>query len=286
MKKELRVDYLIERGIEYGVHDGVKLPGDLYLPTSPGPHPIVVAIHGGGWQIGERERYEYWGPYLATRGYALFTIDYRLSAPGKKTFPEAVHDVRAAVQFMRSNAAKFKLDPERVALIGDSAGGHLAALVALAGDAPIFANGYPNDPYAKLSTQAKCVVSMYGVHDMLGQWEHDCIHRVSDHITEKFLGTTPLDDPRLFFDASPMAYVSRARSKTAFLLAHGTEDDIVDRATQWDRFLINLKRAGFYARAVVVQGAGHFWASEPHDEPGSAAAFLAPRMVRFFQAKL
>lgn len=280
------MNYITERAVEYGTHDGVKLLGDMFLPAGPGKFPMVVAIHGGGWQIGERERYDNWGPYLTARGYGLFSIDYRLSAPGRKTYPEAVHDCRAAVQFIRSQAARFNVDPDRIALIGDSAGGHLASMVALAGDHPNFADGYPGDPYAKVSTKVKAVVSMYGVHDLALQWEHDSVHRISDHITEKFLGVSLLDDPRRYFEASPVAYITRANNKTAFLFAHGTEDDIVDRETQWDRVLIMLKRAGFYARHVVIQGAGHFWVWEPLDEPDSHSGFLAPRMVRFFEAKL
>ncbi len=77
------------------------------------------------------------------RGYAGFTISYRLTKPGRKTYPEAVHDVRAAVQFMRGRANEFRLDPDRFALWGNSAGAQLAALVALAGDSPLFAGGYP-----------------------------------------------------------------------------------------------------------------------------------------------
>lgn len=278
--------YVIERAIEYGNHDGVKLLGDMFLPASGSRHPMVIAIHGGGWQIGERERYDNWGTYLTRHGYGLFSIDYRLSAPGRKTYPEAVHDCRAAVQFIRSSAARFNLDPDRLALIGDSAGGHLASLVALAGDLPHLASGYPSDPYAGTSTRVNAVVSMYGVHDLIQQWEHDAVHRVSDHITEKFLGVSLLDDPRRYFEASPVAYITRAAKQTAFLLANGTEDDIVDRAPQWDRYLMQLKRAGFYARQVIIQGAGHFWVWDPLDEPGSHSGHLAPRMVRFFQAKL
>src|SRR5439155_925147 len=81
--------------------DGAKLAGDLYLPKAAGPHPAIVAIHGGGWQIGGPFGYQYWGPYLASRGYGVFAISYRLSKPGQKTFPEALHDVRAAIQYLK-----------------------------------------------------------------------------------------------------------------------------------------------------------------------------------------
>jgi len=130
------------------------------------------------------------------------------------------------------------------------------------------------------------VVSIYGVHDLIQQWEHDSVHRMSDHITEKFLGVSLLDAPRLYFEASPFAYISRAVNQTAFLLAHGTEDDIVEREPQWDRYLIALKRAGFTARRIVIQGAAHSWVREPLDEPGSASGQFAPHLLRFLAERL
>lgn len=280
------MNFSLERAVSYANHDGVKLLGDMYLPAGGGKHAAIIAIHGGGWQNVERERYHEWGGYFSSRGYALFTIDYRLSTATRKTYPEAIHDCRAAVQFVRAEAARLDLDPVRIALVGDSAGGHLAAMVALAGDAPVYANGYPQDAHARVSTKVKAVASFYGVHDLIQQWEHDNVHRVSDRITEKFLGVSLLDDPRRYFEASPIAYVSRASNAVAFLLAHGTEDDVVDRGPQWDRFLTALTRTGHFARRVVLQGAGHFWARDPLEEANSYPGRLAPHLLRFFEAKL
>jgi acetyl esterase/lipase len=101
----------LHAALTYATHDGVALQGDLYLPKGSGPFPGLVAVHGGGWQQGARSAFQYWGPYLAARGYGLFAISYRLAKKGAKTFPEAVHDVVAAVQFLRVKAAEFRLDP-------------------------------------------------------------------------------------------------------------------------------------------------------------------------------
>jgi acetyl esterase/lipase len=285
-KKEGLMSVDIRRGIEYVRHDGAVLLGDLYAPGEPGTYPVLVAVHGGGWQLGTRESYRHWGPWLAARGYVLFAVDYRLSKPREPSFPAAVHDIRAAVQFVKGAGAALKADAQRVALVGDSAGAHLAALVALAGDDPRFAEACRDDPHAALDTRVKAVVGIYGVYDLLQQWHHDLVPRPDDRICEKFLGAAPTRNRRLYFDASPLSYVTADNHATAFLLSWGTEDDIVDRATQSEAFLVALKQAGFYVRSVVMQGAGHFWMSEPVEEPVSITGYLAPRLLRFLAEKV
>jgi len=152
--------------IEYAQHDGVTLTGDLYLPKGLDKAPLVIAVHGGGWQAGAPITYRHWGTFLAKNGFAVFAVSYRLSKPGAKTFPGAVYDVKAAVQFARANAARLGIDPDRIGLMGDSAGGHLTALVALAGDEPLFSTEYRNDPNAATAANVKAVVGFYGVYDM------------------------------------------------------------------------------------------------------------------------
>src|SRR3954466_4364578 len=192
----LAQDFEARKSLEYATHDGVKLAGDLYLPKAAGPHPAIVAIHGGGWQIGGPFGYQHWGPYLASRGYAVYAISYRLSKPGQKTFPEALHDVRAAIQFLKGRAAELRVNPERIGVMGDSAGGHLGALVGLAGDHPAFAGAYKGDPYSAQSTKVKVAIPIYGVFDMYQQWLHDLEHRPRDSIVEKIIGGSAAADKR------------------------------------------------------------------------------------------
>ena len=217
---------------------------------------------------------------------AVFAIGYRLSKPGAKTYPGAVYDVKAAVQFVRANAAQLGVDPDRIGLIGDSAGAHLVSLVALAGDEPLFSTEYRNDPHAATPANVKAVVGFYGVYDMQAQWQHDQIARPRDQITEKFLGASPMQSRRTYFDASPISYATvdkREKTGTRFLLIHGTNDDIVDPQTQSQAFLTALKQAGFFVRTIVVPGAGHFWSVDPVEEPGSYGAQAAPQMLRFLR---
>ena len=272
--------------VAYATHDGVTLTGDYYAPKAPGKYPIVVAVHGGAWQTGNGHNYRTWGPYLAARGIALFSIDYRLSKPGQPSYPQAVHDVRAAIQFVKHQAADLNVDPERVALMGDSAGGHLVAMVGLAGEAPHFSNAYPNDPYAAVSPRVTAVVGVYGIYDLVQQWNHDQIHRPRDQITEKFVGKAPMDDRKLYFDASPMSYAVRGVNQPAFLLTWGTADDVVEPATQSEAFLIALKQAGIYVRTAIIPSGPHFWIGEPLDEPRSWVSAVSFQIVRFLETRL
>lgn len=269
--------------IAFAQRDGASLAGDLYLPKGLDKAPVIVAVHGGGWQGGSRAGYKYWGPFLARNGYALFSIDYRLGKPG--TYPASAYDVKAAIQFVRAKAGELGLDPERIGLMGDSAGAHLAALVAIAPDQ--FATEYRGDPNAAVEANVKAVVGFYGVYDMLAQWDHDQIARPRDQIAEKYLGASPMQNRRVYFDASPLSYATIDRNRTRFLLVHGTADDVVDPTTQSKAFQTALNQAGIFVRRFVIPGAGHFWASDPFEgETGGYGATAAPTILRFLQGAL
>jgi acetyl esterase/lipase len=272
-------------GVVYANHDGVSLAGDLYLPTGGGPFPALVALHGGGWQGGVRSTFQFWGPYLAARGTALFAISYRLAKKGLKMFPQAVHDVVAAVQFVRGSAAALKVDSERIGLFGASAGAHLAALAALGGSST-FKGAYRQDAHAAISSKVKALVGIYGVYDLVEMWQRYQLQSPRENNIENFMGAAPMDDPRLYFDASPINYATFANNQIGVFLSVGTEDDLVDRRAQTDAFLLRLKQANFFVRTCIVQGAPHYWLSDPIEEPGSYSGFLAPRLVRFLKERL
>jgi acetyl esterase/lipase len=271
-------------GVTYATHDSVALAGDLYLPKGAGPFPVLVGVHGGGWVQGVRGQFQHWGRTLAANGTALFAISYRLAKAGQKTFPHAVQDALAAVQFVRGNAKEFKVAPDRVGIFGHSAGGNIGALAALAGDK--FAGGYPNDPHAKESTDVKVFAGVYGVYDVAEMWNKYNAQSPKQNNIEWFLGASLPDNRQLYFDASPISHAVTANNKVAVHLSVGTEDDLVDRRAHTDAFVLALKQAGFFVRTTILQGAPHYWGSEPMDEPGSFSAFLAPRLMRFLAERL
>jgi len=273
-------------GLTYATHDSVALAGDLYLPKGSGPFPVLVGIHGGGWVQGARGVFQYWGPWLASRGVAVFSISYRLAKTGTKTFPHAVQDVLAAIQYVRANAKEMRIADDRIGLFGHSAGGNIGALAALAGRGPVFANGYPSDPHAKVSTEVKLFAGIYGVYDVLEMWQKYHLRHPGQNNIEKFLGASPMENRQLYFDASPINYATFANNKIAVHLSVGTEDDLVDRKANTDAFALALNQAGFFVRTTILQGAPHYWGSDPIDEPNSFSGFLAPRLLRFLQEKL
>jgi acetyl esterase/lipase len=197
-----------------------------------------------------------------------------------------VRDVRAAVQHVRGEAAALGVDGSRIGLFGASAGAHLAALAALGGRAPALAGGYPDDPHARVDTSVKALVGVYGVYDLVEMWQCYQLNSPLDNNIENFIGVAPMANRQLYFDATPLSYATYANNKTAVLLGYGTEDDLVDRKAHSEAFLRALKQAGFFARSCVVQGAGHYWLSDPIDEPGSYTGFFAPRLMRFLAEKL
>ena len=259
--------------VVYAVHDGVSLYGDLYLPTSAGPHPAMLFIHGGGFRAGSKAGYgTTWGPYLAERGYVVFAIDYRLATANQTTWPQALLDCKAALQYLRGNAAMLGIAPDRIGVGGDSAGASLAALLGVTQDAPAFANKYPKDSYASASTKVKVDVPIYGVHDMIA-WERFTAptSNTGPAPLELFFGGAPDQVPGRYFAASPLSYIREAAKSlgdvampnaathTAWFLAWGMADHVVPPDGQSVVFAQALRDAGGTVTAVPVPGVDHFW---------------------------
>jgi acetyl esterase/lipase len=281
--------------VEYAVHDGVSLVGDLYSPASGGPHPAMLFIHGGGFARGSKAGYgNTWGPYLAARGYVVFAIDYRLSTPTQATWPQALLDCKVGLQYLRGNAAALGIDPDRVGVGGDSAGASLAALIAVTQDLPQFANRYPKDAYASVSTKVKVAVPIYGVYDMMAQQKYSSGQANNAKDFEQFFGGAPSQMPGAYFESSPLNYIREAATslgsvatpnagaKVPWFLAWGMVDPVVPPDGQSVVFVQALRDAGATVTAVKVPKADHYWfpaspltgkKGEPACEEASPAKF-------------
>jgi dipeptidyl aminopeptidase/acylaminoacyl peptidase len=120
---------------------------------------------------------------------------------------------------------------------------------------------------------------------MYAQWQHDQIARPNDQIAEKFLGVSPMKNRRIYFESSPVSYATMDRRELRVFLVNGTHDDIVDPA-QGQQLWQALNQAGIYSRRLVLPGAGHFFASDPLDEPGTFSGMAAPSVLRFLKGQL
>jgi acetyl esterase/lipase len=284
-----------DTNVEYAVHDGVRLVGDLYTPASGGPHPAMLFIHGGGFARGSKAGYgSTWGPYLAARGYVVFAIDYRLSTPTQTTWPQALLDCKAALQYLRGKAAALGIDPDRIGVGGDSAGASLAAILAVTQDLPQFANRYPKDTYASASTKVKVVVPIYGVYDMMAWQKYTSGQANNTKPLEQFFGGEPNQMPGAYFESSPLNYIREAATslgsvatpnagtKVPWFLAWGMVDPVVPPDGQSVVFVQALRDAGATVTAVPVPKSDHFWfpvspltgkKGEPACEEASPARF-------------
>jgi len=259
-----------KKDVEYAVHDGVSLKGDIYQPTAGVGHPAIIFVHGGGFRGGSKNGYgNGWGPYLAGRGIVVFAIDYRLYTPTQPSYPQALLDCKAAVQYLRGNAAALGIDPERIGIGGDSAGATLAELVALSQDVTALAHKYPMDPYASASTKVKVVTPMYAVQDLMSL--EMMSQKAGKPAFEGFVGGSPEAVPGAYFEVSPLLFVREsslklgelsvpnAGMKIPWFMAWGTADKVVPPDGQSVAMAKALADAGANVTAIPIPNQNHFW---------------------------
>ncbi|HVZ82635.1 MAG TPA: alpha/beta hydrolase [Terracidiphilus sp.] len=205
-----------ESGLVYGAADGQTLTMDYYAPKGGGRHPIAIIIHGGGYHGGDsRSGSEaYVADFLAPAGYAVFSVNYRL-AP-KYPYPYMVLDVQRAVRYIRYNAKKWHADPNKIALVGGSAGGFLSNMVGLL-NAP--GDAKAADPVDRESARAQAVVSLYAQSSFAFVPLNADVHRLLDPlIAEK-------GEKEAIREASPITYVNK--DDPPFLEILGDRDEYI-----------------------------------------------------------
>lgn len=221
-----------------------------------GPFPAIVFIHGGGWSGGNRQAYRAQIQEAAKRGYVAATISYRLmkydevkkeTTTADPIFPAQIHDAKAAIRWVRANAKKYRVDPDRIGVTGASAGGHLSLLVGLT-DSASGLEGDSGNPDQSSPVQA--VVNVFGPTDMAYCFEKSSVA----WIFRLFMGGTPTDTAERYKAASPITYVSK--DDPPVLTLHGDQDALVpvEQARALDE---TMEAAGVSHTLIVFKGQGH-----------------------------
>ena len=210
---------VIRRDVEYGDAGNRPLLLDLYSPAEvDAPVPAIVFIHGGAWKGGRKEDYRFYAQHFARLGYVVASVQYRLS--GEAPFPAAIHDVKAAVRFMRAESGSLGVDPNRLAVAGGSAGGHLSMMIGYSSDIKELDG---NSGHPGVSSRVQCVVNFYGPTDMTTDFVRG-ISRTHWAVRD-FFGGTLEEQPDRYSAGSPLKYVTSDDPPT--LILHGTVDTVV-----------------------------------------------------------
>jgi len=234
-----------QEGLVYGVADGQQLTMDYYAPKGKGIHPIVIIIHGGGYIGGNSKNGSeaYCADFLAPAGYAVFAINYRL-AP-KYPYPHMVYDVERSIRYLRYSAKKWNADPNKIALVGGSAGGFLSNMVGL-----LNAPGEPHalDPVDRESAAVQAVVTLFAQSSFATVPLTANVHALLDALIKQ------KGEQAALREASPITYVSR--NAPPFLQIIGDRDEFIpfSEATNLDAA---LKAAGVESRVIRIPGGAH-----------------------------
>lgn len=248
----------VQRDINYGDGSIRSQALDLYLPNPlpAGKLPLVIYVHGGGWMAGDKSATTAQG--LVTRGYAVASINYRLSTEAR--YPAQIEDCKAAVRWLRAQAGRFHLDPDRFAATGDSAGGHLVALLGTTGGVKEL-EGHVGK-HLDVSSKVQCVVDWYGPTDMSVYFDQagpENILKANNRDQSpliKLFGGTVEQKPDLVQLANPIHFIKPGVALPPFLIQHGDADTIVPVGQS--RILAEaLKKAGAEVEFHVIPGAGH-----------------------------
>jgi len=252
------------RDIVFKTVNDTPIELDIHPAEGSGPHPLIIWIHGGGWEQGDKGNCLPIRLGFTDRGYTVACINYRYSS--EAIFPAQIVDVRDAVAFLRRNAGLYDLDPRRFAAWGSSAGGHLAALVGTTSGQAVFTR-------AARASAVQAVVDFYGPTDLVafvttpGYEGHN-----DDSAESRLLGGPVLENQDRAQQANPITYI--AGDEPAFLIIHGTADPVVPQE-QSQLLYDALIDAGVSADEEYLDGAGH-----------GGPAFEAPEVVDLVAAFL
>ncbi len=250
---------------------------DIYVPATPGPHPLILYIHGGGWQGGHTRHSGALADFpralaaLAAEGFTVASLEYRLSSEAR--FPAQLQDSNAALRFLRGHAAEYRIDPERVGVWGGSAGGHLAALTA------VTCRDTALDPAAASDGCVQAAVTWYGVFDFSGMTATPDGNAAG----AKLLGCDKACPDDKVRSVSPVTYIDA--KDPPFLLIHGEDDKVVPVA-QSHLGEAALKKARVPVEAIYIPGVDHSFIGKTPTSTREATLRATNATFDFFHAKL
>lgn len=253
----------IVRDLVFITRDGEPFKGDLYQPAdengklAKGPFPAFVLIHGGGFVIGEKNiQFIDVAKWLTKQGYLCFNVNYRLSKGG--TFPNSVNDVKCAVKYLRGNAEKFGVDPDRIGVMGGSAGGYLTAFLAATPDHPDFPSVCGE--YDQNSSSVAAAVPVYGIYDFEKDLEENP-SVPSRKVFEDYVGGgNPDEIKKKFKKASVLTYLKK--TDTNWLVIHGSSDSLVP-VSQANILHDALKSVGADTELAIIEKGKHGYFDVP-----------------------
>lgn len=232
----------VEEGVVFGTGGGRELRCDIYTPPgAPRSAPAVLLVHGGGWRQGDRSQLRGYGILLGREGYVCVASEYRLTP--EAPWPAQIHDVKAAIRFMRANAPSLGIDTERIAIEGNSAGAHLSLFAAGTANVATWEGEGGN---AGVPTDVAATIGIYAP-------------TLFHHGEERAHGSLPIlsladDFADVARGASPLTYVSPSYPPT--LLVHGTADELVPPSASMVMY------EALYTAGVPVEL--HMYAGQPH----------------------
>jgi len=260
------------RDVSYVTNGHARQTLDLYVPEkAEGSLPLLIWVHGGGWQNGSKNGCPIVRQGFLQRGYAVASINYRLS--NDAVFPAQIEDCKAAIRWLRAHAKEYGLDSDRFGVWGSSAGGHLVALLGTSGDEKAFDVGAHLD----VSSRVQAVCDYYGPTDLTRMDTHATPKAVLKHNDpespeSRLLGGPVLENREKALRASPVTYVS-TNALPPFLIVHGDADPVVP-FHQSELLFGALQKAGASVGLHCIKGAGH--------GQGFGGQALEERVSRFF----
>jgi acetyl esterase/lipase len=239
----------IDQDIAYSKVGSRELKLDIARPAEgDGPFPAVLVIHGGAWRQGNKADVRPILPQFVEHGFVAISPEYRFCP--QNAFPAQIHDVKAAVRWLKVNAKKYRIDPDQIGAMGFSAGGHLAMMLGLTSPN----DGLEGDVSAGApDSRVKAVVNYFGPTDLAAKDIPDiCKPWIKD-----FLGGSPQDRPDAAAKASPLTFVSK--DDAPVLTFQGTKDSLVPY-NQAIKLADAMSSAGVPGRVELILGADHGWA--------------------------